>query len=39
MIMAITALKITASQWSLTVARAFVTPKKLCGTVTMTPNT
>ena len=39
MIMTITALKITASQWSLTVARAFVTPKKFRGMVTMTPNT
>ena len=33
------ALKITAGQWSLTVAAVFVTTRNLCQTVTMTTNT
>ena len=31
-----TALKITASQWSMTVVTAFVMAEKFCGMVTMT---
>ena len=34
-----TVFKITASQWSLTIAIVFMTAKKLCQTVTMIANT